>query len=157
MAELWPRMSVRASFETTPPNAEVLARPYAADNREWTRFGRAPLNRVRLPWGPSRIQVRAEGYETFETLELFSGQSGDDAVHAPRSPGLFQRAWYGSPGAPRWVPRSSGSRFSGPVSSPGYSIDRTEVSNEAFKAFVDGGGSGRGGPGSSHSRELAVC
>ena len=74
LAELWPRMSVRASFETTPPNAEVLARPYAADDREWTRFGRAPLNRVRLPWGPSRIQVRAEGYETFETLELFSGR-----------------------------------------------------------------------------------
>ncbi len=140
LADLWPRMSVTVSFETTPPNAEVLARPYAAGDREWTRLGRAPLAGIRLPQGPSRIQVRAEGHDTLDTLELFTGRDPVTVLYTLPKSGTVPTGMVSVPGGPLDVGFVVLSATVLPIVAPGYSIDRTEVSNEAFKAFVDRGG-----------------
>ena len=140
LAELWPRMSVTVSFETTPPNAEVLAKPYAAVDREWSRLGRSPLNGLRLPSGPARIQVRADGHDTIETLQLFAGRNPVTMRYALPKSGSVPADMVAVAGGPLDVGFVVLSGTILPVVAPGYSIDRTEVSNEAFKAFVDRGG-----------------
>ena len=142
LTDLWPRMSATVSFETTPLNAEVLARPYAASDREWTRLGRAPLDRIRLPQGPSHIQVRAEGHDTIDTLELFAGRDPVTVRYALPKSGTVPTGMVSVPGGPLEVGFVVLSGTYTPIVAPMYSIDRTEVSNESFKAFVDRGGYG---------------
>jgi hypothetical protein len=148
LTALWPQFSAMVSMATAPPGAEVFYEPYAASSDAWEHLGQTPFNGVRMPRGTFRLRIEKNGYAT--------------RLMASTNPGIFMGNMakplekptplvlpLPAAGEPQDVVRIPGQTF--PVSLSGfntneeveladYSIDRTEVTNDAFKKFVDAGG-----------------
>jgi eukaryotic-like serine/threonine-protein kinase len=112
-----------SAIDTTPEGADIYAIDYAnpkdGDASQWEHLGRSPLKTDRLPRdGYYRLRVVKDG---FETVEWATG-----ARHTFRIP-LHTREE--TPLGMVWIP--------GP---PAAWLDKYEVSNRQFKAFVDAGG-----------------
>jgi formylglycine-generating enzyme required for sulfatase activity/pimeloyl-ACP methyl ester carboxylesterase len=126
----------------------VFWEPYAANTDQWERLGRTPIARVRLPRGAFRFRIEKNGYAT--------------RIVASTNPGVFvgNLARPGEKPTPLALPLAPASEPAGMVQVPGeafpvslsgfntnetvrladYAIDRYEVTNEAYKKFVDAGG-----------------
>jgi eukaryotic-like serine/threonine-protein kinase len=139
LAELWLRISVLVSFDTTPPNAEIRVREHSVVDGPWKTLGRSPVKDVRLPLGAFRVQANAEGYQTVEVLERFASGAPTTRSYALR-PKEAHPEMIAVPGGSLSVGfiHLSGSYPS--VESRGFLMDRYEVTNEDFKKFVDRGG-----------------
>jgi dienelactone hydrolase len=143
LASLWPRFSRQVVVQSNPPGATVY-RASLADTSRWFLVGTTPTDSVRLPTGVSLYRFEKPGFRT--THSLFHSHQGlvnfgylppprltldsSSAPHADMTwiPGGYTRAFLvGSDGA---VPLTLGE----------YRIDRYEVSNSQYKAFVDAGG-----------------
>jgi dienelactone hydrolase len=139
---LWSRISQQVSIATEPPGADVSLRLIGGD-AAWHPIGRTPLVNTRLPRGVFSWRFDKAGYEP---LEIVRGTGAvvllgfDGAVALPtadsRPPGMV---------AVSVPPR--GMRLTLPgfdlykrIPAPDYYIDRHEVTNAEFKAFVDAGG-----------------
>ena len=115
------------SIRTEPSDADVYLKGYDEPKADWLHLGRTPIA-TRGTNGAYRWRVVKAGYETFE------GASGPSAVGdvtftlVPN--GTNPENTVPVPGGPI----SGGSRI------PGFLIDRFEVTNKAFKQFVDAGG-----------------
>jgi formylglycine-generating enzyme required for sulfatase activity/dienelactone hydrolase len=114
---------------TEPAGARVEARNYADLDGPWELLGTSPLSGVRLPFGYYRLRITKPGYKT---LEVSAAQARMPVKLTPESdaaPGMV------------FVP---GGRFdvgeAPPVTLPDYWIDQLEVTNAAYKTFVDAGG-----------------
>ena len=118
------------TIRTTPDNAEVFARGYNEPNAEWLRLGTTPID-GRGPLGFFRYRIVKAGFVPFEG----TGEAGmaelnfnlipetevpDAMVHVP--PGTAQVVGVG------------------PIPVDGFFIDRLEVTNRQYKAFLDAGG-----------------
>ena len=134
---LLPTLSVPASIQTEPQGAAVFMRDYADVEGEWERLGDTPLADIRLPRGVFRFRIEKDGFEpvylarslvaAFEppVIELAPSGTAADRVHVPGDP----------------LPVNlSGFNTEELVTLPPFLIDRTEVTNQAFKEFVDAGG-----------------
>ena len=116
------------SIRTDPPEADVYIKGYEEPNAEWLHLGRTPIDTRGTP-GAYRWRVVKAGFETFE------GASGPQAVGdvaftlAPN--GSTPEDEVRAPGGP--LPANAG-RI------PDFRIDRFEVTNKAFKRFVEAGG-----------------
>jgi formylglycine-generating enzyme required for sulfatase activity len=149
LAGLWPQFSATGSLTTNPDGADVYVQPYDASEGAWTHLGSTPLEGLRLPRGVFRFRVEKEGFET--------------RLLATRNPGVLLGTAGGGPGNPpsrievTLVPTDAadgmvpvpggafpvgltGFNSDDPVNTASFLIDRHEVTNQAFKAFVDGGG-----------------
>ena len=140
LQKLLPEMSRVFNVETSPPGAQLQLKPYAAPDTAFRSLGKTPLQGIRVPIGTHRFRLSSPGYEPVELV-----------VGTP----LAQ-----VPGSIRAILDRAGTLPSGMVRVPGatveieipglehlpalqvgdYLIDRTEVTNRQFKAFVDGGG-----------------
>ena len=139
LAALWPDISGTASLDTTPPGAEIQFKEYSDVKADWISLGKSPLSQLRLPQGMFRIQVRAAGYEPRETV-----------MRITRDPATIRLTLREQGSVPAgMVAMEAGQLDMGfpvlrgdypPISAPGFFIDRYEVTNEQFKAFVDAGG-----------------
>ena len=114
---------------TDPAGAQVEVRNYADLEGSWEPLGVSPLQSVHLPFGYYRVRLTKPG---FKTLEVSAGQGRSPVKLTPESdaaPGMVfvPGAEYQIGVAPR-------------VSVPSYWIDQLEVTNAAYKAFVDAGG-----------------
>jgi len=135
LANHWPRMSHEVSIETTPPGAKVYMKEYATPAAEWEYVGESPMKR-RIPWGIFRWRVQKEGF-----IPLNGAASRwDERIR-------FRLDEEGS--TPGDMVRVLGESFSleipgledvEPVVLEDFLIDRSEVTNRQFKAFVDAGG-----------------
>ncbi len=142
---LWLKATTEVTVETVPAGAEVAIRKYAGGPNAWRSLGRTPLSRIRVPsdvyvWrlskpgfvdaielGPSETVTRPHLRISFELARAPDSPPG--MVLVPTGPtGLLGMGLTGPPG---------------PLE--GYLIDRTEVSNEEFRRFVDAGGYGNPG------------
>ena len=127
---LWREVSEFADIRTRPEGAEVAIKPYLEPDAAWWTLGRAPLQQQRVPFSYARWRVSRPGYETWE--------------------GAFLPSM-----APEFVLSPEGSVPAGMVRIPGggfryqstqrvrlddFWLDRYEVTNRAFKEFVDAGG-----------------
>ena len=136
---LWPDVSQLLSVRTDPPGAEVVWKPYVQMDAPWETLGRAPLENARVPRGAVRVQFRMGGYEPLEVAVdrvTFVG-----AMPAPASEVRLHQS--GSPQAQMVrVPATPGAStvFGARRSMEPFEIDRYEVTNQEFKAFVDAGG-----------------
>ena len=149
---LWNRMSNTVTFETVPPGADVFYRENIPE-AEWRLLGSSPIDDRRLPLGSFRLRIEKEGFEpqeilsalsyahedaTFETLPSFS-------TPAERNRIVVRLDTKGS--VPPGMVAVDGGRYLVPltgypiddVTLESYFIDRTEVTNAAFKDFVDAG------------------
>ncbi|HET9373179.1 MAG TPA: protein kinase, partial [Vicinamibacterales bacterium] len=141
LATLWPRISQTITITSTPSGATVSFRLIGGDD-DWHVLGTTPLGDTRLPRGIYRWRIEKPGFDTMDVVRggrEFSGVGlGLDVALSPSGsvPAEMVR-----------VPVSDGLHLtitgfpyeqSYPASS--YLIDRREVTNAEFKAFVDAGG-----------------
>ena len=134
---LWNRIAAPVSFRTEPPGATVFAASFR-DTSAWSRLGTTPLDSVRLPNAVySRIRIEKEGYRPFRGLlsptwsdetpyVLVPLDSPDsDMVHVNRG---------------EYPPRLAQLDQLPALKLGDFLIDRYEVTNEQYKAFVTAGG-----------------
>ncbi len=126
------RLEVPISVVTEPEGATVFAKPYETPDASWERVGETPIEDCRLPFVNLRWKVELEGYEILEevrtpgTLEPVSGIPATTTLEWT----LVER---GSAHESMVLVPKRGER-------PEFWIDKYEVSNRRYKAFVDAGG-----------------
>ena len=131
LRQLWLDVTVPAVVTSDPEGADVALAPYRTP-AGWFSLGRTPLNGVRIPRTLVRLRLSKPGFQTIEV----SGSPGrnryrlDPVDAAP-------------PGMVRVIGGRDDLRFGAVGDVDDFWIDRFEVTNRAFKAFVDQGGYAR--------------
>ncbi|MEA3226499.1 MAG: SUMF1/EgtB/PvdO family nonheme iron enzyme, partial [Planctomycetota bacterium] len=133
---------------TNPPGADVFIGEYSADNTDWEYIGRTPIEQARIPFGTHRWKVEKAGFMSQEVIRSNNppshsfdtasppviqmkfllhrdGSFASDMLFVPSSELKQEYLWHGT----RTIP-----------STPAFLIDKYEVTNRQFKAFVDSGG-----------------
>jgi formylglycine-generating enzyme required for sulfatase activity/dienelactone hydrolase/predicted Ser/Thr protein kinase len=114
---------------TTPEGAEVSIRNYVDTEGPWQPIGSTPVRGVFLPQGLYQIRVTKPGYVPVE-LSYSAGMPPIPLTpEAAAEPGMVF-----VPGGPFSIGVADS------VTLPDFWIDRLEVTNREFKAFVDAGG-----------------
>ena len=132
-----PLISHSLSVNTTPPRGLVSYREYASPGGPWTRIGESPVANVRVPNGFLAWKVEKAGFSTAENVSGATQQltfTLDESGSAP--PGMVH-ATVGDAPYQMLIP---GLDHLPAVKLRDFWIDRTEVTNREFKAFVDAGG-----------------
>ena len=128
LAQLQATALFPVTITSDPPGARVLMRGYANTDREWIDLGTTPLTDLFVA-NPHRIRIELDGYEPFEAgmfglnLNVTLHQAGtvpEGMVHVDGGAVRFYSA--------------------GPVEVDPFWIDRYEVTQAQYKAFVDDGG-----------------
>ena len=138
---LTPQFAATFSVTTNPPDAEVSVRAYEASDDAWQHLGRTPLTGIQLPRRAFRWKVEKDG---FEPIQLSTASQADRIVNSGKievtlfPAGKQPAGMVFVPGGPSTM-RITGKEF-GPIDHPPFFIDRFEVTNKAFKEFVDAGG-----------------
>ncbi|MFO7764163.1 MAG: SUMF1/EgtB/PvdO family nonheme iron enzyme [Wenzhouxiangellaceae bacterium] len=130
LEQLWLNLTLPVDLASEPLGAEVAVADYAGGPNEWIVLGRTPLAAERLPLGMMRFRVTLNGHTPIEAApnilpraEIFQlhrlAETPRDMVYVPAGPVtyLFEQRRL-----------------------PGFWIDRHEVTNRQFRAFVADGG-----------------
>jgi formylglycine-generating enzyme required for sulfatase activity/dienelactone hydrolase/predicted Ser/Thr protein kinase len=135
LAELRPLFSRAATIRSEPAGAAVFWKEYSATASEWRSLGRTPVTGVVVPAVFGRLRIEKEEYEplllaTWLTTELSvtldkAGTVPAEMVRVPAS--VFNMPL---PGLDHLKAEPIGA----------FLIDKCEVTNRAFKRFMDSGG-----------------
>jgi len=120
-------IGIPLTLDSDPPGATVWVKGYKHPEREWIRLGETPLEEAVVAM-PSRFRVEKEGYVAFEgapfdirtTFRLFR----EDEI----PPGMVH------------VAAGSASYGGQSVDLDEFWIDKYEVTNREYEAFIDDGG-----------------
>jgi predicted esterase len=122
------------SVRTTPPGAQVYIRDFYDGPDEWELVGSAPLDAVRLPRGRLVWKVSLEGFVTKEAVTLILPSTYDFALQpAAETPKNMVQVRGGVVPNP-WILADLD------IELDEFWIDKYEVTNRRFKAFIDRGG-----------------
>jgi len=139
---MWKLVSVSDTLESEPSGARVFRRDYAPADAEWVELGRTPLVLERIPLGMMRLRLELDGYHTLELatqaarLRNFEAIALDKQGAVPPGmavvPGAKADGGYGlfAPGLEQVAP----------VDVADFVMATHEVTNAAYKSFVDAGG-----------------
>ena len=143
LIKLWPRVANAFSIETNPAGAEVYWKWYNEPDAEWRLAGVTPMKETRFPRAYLRMEIKKQGYQTIELAgpgpysssfmkeylsHLRLDKEGSLPNHMVRIPKTTsQMAIVG-------LEQEAGKEVGE------FLIDRFEVTNKDFKAFVDAGG-----------------
>jgi len=148
LIDRWPRLSRDYSITTTPPGAKIFIGEYSVDSTGWEYLGRSPIEHARIPFGTHRWKVEKAGFMSLEVIQSNDlpppsidpaslsadhidfllhrqGSFATDMVFIPSSEASQGYLWHGT----RTIP-----------SIPAFLIDKYEVTNRQFQAFVNSGG-----------------
>ena len=133
LIRLWPLVSVPVSIETEPVGAEITWKDYDKPDADWRSAGITPLDSVRFPRTFIRGEIRKEGYQTIE----FAGTGItkfklDKAGSLPEN--MVRVPTRTAPMIIVGLEEHAGKRVSE------FLMDRFEVTNKQFKAFIDASG-----------------
>ncbi|MSO49213.1 MAG: hypothetical protein EXQ49_04825 [Acidobacteria bacterium] len=118
------------TIRTSPDNAEVFVRGYNKLNGEWLRLGTTPID-GRGPLGYFRYRIVKAGFVPFE--------GAANAGRAELNFDLIPEAE--TPDGMVYIPADTAQVSGvGPIAVEGFFIDRFEVTNRQYKAFLDAGG-----------------
>jgi len=134
LLELWPRICKDYAIATTPARAKISYRDYAAMDEPWQHLGRSPLENITLAKGTYRWKIEKEGYATHECVV-----DSSFAVQLREESPAREMVWIDAFTAE--MPTDDYGRTT-QVQAPAYLIDKYEITNEQFQAFVDAGGYG---------------
>jgi hypothetical protein len=132
LRELMGRASDRVQVSTDPPGAEVLYRDYRISEIPWQSLGRAPLLDAVVPAAVYlRWRVEQEGFVSLEAGGSPKELSLDFKLSSPDEapPGMLY--------VPAGTPTFGGGEQ---MEVPAFWLDRLEVTNRQYQAFVDAGG-----------------
>jgi tRNA A-37 threonylcarbamoyl transferase component Bud32/predicted esterase len=136
VARLWSTISHSLTVDSQPPGAEVSYTVYGAAD-SWRALGTTPLKNSRLPLGLVRLKADKPGFGSVEDIASSVGpvNATFTLFATGRSPEGMVRA-AGSSTVSIYVFGLETPR----VRLNPFWIDRFEVTNRQYKAFVDGGG-----------------
>jgi formylglycine-generating enzyme required for sulfatase activity len=123
------------SVHSEPEGAKVEIADYVTPPEPWHVLGVTPLENVRIPKGYFRWRVSKAGVgELVEAPETEAKM--DFPLGAARS---WPKGMVLAPGG-KWAGEAAFIGWIGPYQLPPYYVDRYEVTNREYQAFVDGGG-----------------
>jgi formylglycine-generating enzyme required for sulfatase activity/dienelactone hydrolase len=136
LMRLWSEISQTPPVDTVPAQADVYIQEYGVGDSGWRYVGKSPIRDVRIPNGFFRWKTTKEGFEPSYGVggAHYSVHSFQLDLAAPAQPGMV----YVQSGTVNVSLLSVGAL--GPYPLPRYAIDQYEVTNRAFKEFVDKGG-----------------
>ena len=112
---------------TDPPGADVYVKGYGEPDAEWIHLGQSPIE-TRGTFAFLRWRISKAGSSTFEG-------SGVPGAFGPVAFTLHQES-----AVPHDMVPVAGAPIQGGARLPNFFIDRFEVTNRAYKRFVDAGG-----------------
>ena len=138
LARLWPRLAGKGVVKTDPPGAKVYRAAFP-DTSKWLYLGTTPTDSIRVPRRVAVWRFERPGYRTLVVTNGPAPGIGTttffllDSVTAPhpemvRIPGGEFRAFL------------VGSDNAAPLKLGEFRMDRYEITNRQYKAFVDAGG-----------------
>ena len=137
----WAEISRPLSVATTPEGADIAIARYGQGTPSWTSIGVSPLSNVAVPRGPLRLRVQKAGFATVEDVSQALSNSATEHSFVLATAGRVPEGMVRAGGMP------SGTRLyllpgadPIPIEFNSFWIDRFEVTNHQFKAFVDAGG-----------------
>jgi dienelactone hydrolase len=134
LRDLAARISETRDIVTDPPGANVSIKLYNQPTQPWRLLGRTPLKNVRISRDYFRWQLEHDGYVTMDVFGPFnrtflpmsqSGKFPADVLQIPAGPLTLQLTGY---------------NYLAQVPAGAFLIDKFEVTNRKYKAFVDAGG-----------------
>ena len=134
LIELWPRITRDLSITATPSSADVFYKEYSNIEGEWLFLGQSPLEKIKFPRGRYRWKIEKEGFICREFLAggSFETDLWEEDNHPvnmvlvpPGYARMYRDIFFGN---------------EDPVNIPEFWIDKFEVTNKQFKAFIDNGG-----------------
>ena len=145
---LYDRTVSPLTIRTDPPGALVYARPYAGADTTWTLVGKTPIDSLRFVRGVFRVRIEKHGYQTTDDLFWNGFYDEKNRTYALKQPDQIPRGMTWVSGqSPRVESNgeTEGVHLPGvehlpPQELGGFFVDRYEVTNKAYKVFVDGGG-----------------
>jgi len=148
LIDRWSRLTRQYHITTDPPNAKVFISEYDERKPRWKYLGRSPLKEARIPFGTYRWKLEKSGYVTVEQVRSNDVPSpyGDKAGLPPKEMAFTLHRVREFPANMVLIPPSDLDQkmlFHGRrtiQSAPAYLIDKYEVTNRQFKAFVRRGG-----------------
>ncbi len=136
LAELWPSVAYVTSIRSEPPGAIVLIGDPDSVQADWIELGTTPLTNVAVPRTYMRVLIEKPGFDSFEGRSFHwrfpEAYVLDEAGTAPKG---MVRVSGGETNL-----QLSGLEHLDPLVLASYYLDRHEVTNREFKAFVDSGG-----------------
>ena len=129
LRRLWEDIAIPVSIETTPTGADVSMKGYTGG--DWELLGKTPIAGIEIPkYSYLRWRVSKAGYETRELAAYpLEGLSVELAAQGTTPAGMVR------------VPGGEFGPFGAPVARlEDYWLDKYEVTNRQFQAFVDAGG-----------------
>jgi dienelactone hydrolase len=136
LAGLWPKFSVAVPIRSDPPGARVYRGPIGAAAQDWELLGVTPLDGVRFVRGAGYyLRLEADGHRTVELLQSALQRVPRPGASAPIDPVKLDP----ESRLPETMVRIPGFTLAG-VKYADYFMDRYEVTNREYKAFVDAGG-----------------
>jgi len=141
LARLWPRFSRPAKIHSDPSDVRVYVKPYADVESDWRYLGQTPIVGIRFPSGYSRVKLEKEGFRTTYDLAWGVAWFSDTLrlrYELPETGSLPEEMELVTSGSRRlYLP---GLDHLEATSVGAFLMDRYEVTNEAYKRFMDIGG-----------------
>jgi formylglycine-generating enzyme required for sulfatase activity/dienelactone hydrolase len=130
LRQAWANLTMAASLTSDPTGARVSFENFLQPDGRWADLGTTPVAEARVPFDYLRWRLTKPGYDTLEV-----GQ-GPDLMEFHLVP--IGRARPGMILVPRGSVQLEDSKQE--VALPDFWLDRYEVTNRQYKAFVDSGG-----------------
>ena len=150
LESIWPTISREINIDSTPSAASVSYRRYGVSTEPLRLLGKTPVRNARVPLGTLEWEISSPGMETLRDVGLLPTyptirQPGEPPGYAAYSYVLHPPAEI-PPGMVRAFPQkrqllaTAGLEHVPPFELGDFWIDRFEVTNRQYKAFVDAGG-----------------
>jgi formylglycine-generating enzyme required for sulfatase activity len=146
LIDLRPQFALPGSIATAPAGADVYVQPYASQDDRFEYLGRTPIDRVLLPRATLRFKFEKSGFDTQFLAAINPSTVLQNSASRLSQPITIALPRAGTAADMVQVPGGSfpvalsGFTTDDLIALEPFAIDRYEVSNAAFKAFVDGGG-----------------
>ncbi len=142
------RFSRDVKIYSHPPGASVYAKPYTDPDAEWRYLGQTPIESIRIPLGFSRMKLEMDDFRTIYDISWNGSFLSDtlryklpEAGSLPNDMELLPdfAIWFHITAAPAGLHMPGLEHLEAEQISD-FLMDRHEVTNEAYKRFVDAGG-----------------
>jgi dienelactone hydrolase len=148
LQQMMNRLTTRLTVRSTPPGARVYAKPYAGVDLEWEYLGDTPIDTLEYVYGILRLKLEKEGFEPVHDVLWNPFSVSGARGYVLSEPGRVPEGMTLVPDSAavlRIGAAPAGLHLPGIEHLPSqptrdFLIDRYEVTNEAYKRFVDASG-----------------
>jgi len=137
LTELFAKSSLNINIKTDPAGARIYMKEYSKPKSEWQYLGVSPIDSIRVPIGIFRWKIEKEGYAI--VLAAASTWDIDEVGKKLLVPNDFMRVLDKKGSIPPEMVRVAGAKTPFGKLNDFY-IDKYEVTNKAYKEFINGGG-----------------